>query len=90
MYGNHGAPSSWIEFTATYYEPNHVDTHACVRSLTWRNDMAGMAQPPMKMTVVMAMTHVVVKKSCRTVVTVLRTASANAMAPRSPENHSMC
>ena len=52
--------------------------------------MAGRAQPPIKMTVVMAMTHVVVKKSCRTVVTVFRTASANAMAPRRPENQSMC
>ena len=57
---------------------------------TWRKDMAGRAQPPIKMTVVMAMTHVVVKKSCRTVVTVFRTASANAMAPRRPENQSMC
>ena len=57
---------------------------------TWRKDMAGRAQPPMKMTVVMAMTHVVVKKSCRTVVTVFRTASAKAMAPRRPENQSMC
>ena len=52
--------------------------------------MAGNAQPPMKMTVVMAMTHVVVKKSWRTFVTVLRTAKANDMAPRRPENQSIC
>ncbi len=50
----------------------------------------GVVQPPTKITVVMETRHVVVKNSWRTRLAVLRTASANAIAPRRPEKQIRC
>ncbi len=46
--------------------------------------------PPLKITVVIVMTQVVVKNIWRTSVTVFLKAKAKAIAPLSPENQSMC
>lgn len=45
----------------------------------------GVTEPPTKMTEPMTMSDVVVKNVCRAGDTVLRMASANAMAPRRPD-----
>ena len=58
--------------------------------LTFKSINIGTVVPPHTMTVLMVMRQVVVKNICRTSVTVFRTDNAKAMAPRRPENQSMC
>ena len=59
-------------------------------ALTSRRVSMGIDSPPQKITVTMEMRQVVVKNIWRASLTVLRTERAKDMAPRRPENQSMC
>ena len=50
----------------------------------------GSVRPPQKITVMMLMREVVVRNICLASVIVFCMARAKAIAPRSPENQSMC
>jgi len=79
----------WIKNTRllNYYEQIFQEI---ISFLTWSIDMTGTTMPPQNITVPIVTMQVVEKNICRTSVTVFLMDKAKAIAPRSPENQSMC
>ena len=61
-----------------------------LKATTFNKLRTGTVIPPLKMTVAIVIIQVVVKKTCRTSVTVFRIDNANAIAPLRPANHIKC